>query len=118
MGFGNDPDKLIVIADAAELGTNAVAFWRDDIPADFKQKPGTKSRRIADQARIEISQLTIEPSPNVLGYGVVYINGSYPDPLKTPGAPNAFTAGVTRPAPLGIQKSVEPQNAPIRQRVD
>ncbi len=35
---------------------------------------------------------------------MVYINGSYPDPLKTPGAPNAFTAGVTRPAPLGIQK--------------
>lgn len=104
MGFGSDPDKLIVIADAAETGTNAVAFWRDDIPADFKQKPGTKSRRIADQARIEISQLTIEPSPNVLGYGVTFINGSYPKPLRTPGAPNAFTAGVTRPAPLGIEK--------------
>lgn len=104
MGFGNDPDRLIVIADAAESGTNAVAFWRDDIPADFKQKPGTKSRRIADQARIEISQLTIEPSPNVLGYGVAFINGSYPQPFKTPGAPNAFTAGVTRPAPLGVQK--------------
>jgi len=104
MGFGNDPDKLILIADAAESGANAVAFWRDEIPADFKQKPGTKSRRIADQARIEISKLTIEPSPNVLGYGAVFINGSYPNPVKTPGAPNAFTAGVTRPAPLGIQK--------------
>jgi hypothetical protein len=106
MGFGDDPDKLVVIADAAETGTNAVAFWRDAIPANFKQKPGTKSRRIADQARIEISQLTIEPSPNVLGYGVTYINGSYPKPVKTPGAPNAFTAGVTRPAPLGVQKFV------------
>jgi hypothetical protein len=72
MGFGDDdPDELVVIADAAELGTNAVTFWRDEIPNDFKQKPGTKSRRIADQARIEISQLTTEPSPNVLGYGVV-----------------------------------------------
>lgn len=95
-----------MIADAAESGTNAVAFWRDAIPEDFKQKPGTKSRRIADQARIEISKLTIEPSPNVLGYGVVFINGSYPKPVKTPGFPNAFTAGVTRPAPLGIQKFV------------
>ncbi|HEY2711861.1 MAG TPA: hypothetical protein VGI60_05045 [Chthoniobacterales bacterium] len=104
MGFGDDPDKLIVIADAAESGTNAVAFWRDAIPADFKQKPGTKSRRIADQARIEISQLTIEPSPNVLGYGVVYINGSYPKPVPHPGFPNGFTAGVTRPAPLGVEK--------------
>jgi hypothetical protein len=104
MGFGDDLDKLVVIADAAESGTNAVAFWRDEIPNDFKQKPGTKSRRIADQARIEISQLTIEPSPNVLGYGVVYINGSYPKPVKIPGFPNAFTAGVTRPAPLGVEK--------------
>ena len=73
-------------------------------PDDFQQKPGTKSRRIADQARIDISQLTIEPSPNVLGYGVTVINGSYPDPVKTPGFPNAFTAGVTRPAPRGVQK--------------
>jgi hypothetical protein len=104
MGFGDDPDKLVVIADAAESGTNAVAFWRDEIPSDFKQKLGTKSRRIADQARIEISQLTIEPSPNVLGYGAVFINGSYPKPVKTPGFPNAVTAGVTRPAPLGVEK--------------
>ena len=104
MGFGDDPDKLVVIADAAESGTNLVAFWRDEIPADFTQKPGTKSRRIADQARIEISQLTIEPSANVLGYGVAVINGSYPQPYKVPGFPNAFTAGVTRPAPLGIEK--------------
>lgn len=104
MGFGNDPDKLVVIADAAESGTNAVAFWRDEIPADFQQKPGTKSRRIADQARIEISQLTIEPSPNVLGYGVTYINGSYPKPVPHPGFPNGFTAGITRPAPFGVEK--------------
>jgi len=106
MGFGNDPDKFVVIADAARSGTNLVAFWRDDIPADFQQKPGTKSRRIADQARIEISQITIEPSPNVLGYGAAVINGSYPKPVKYPGAPNAFTAGVTRPAPLGVQKFI------------
>jgi hypothetical protein len=70
------------------------------------QKPGTLSRRIADQIRIDISKLTIEPSPNALGYGATVINGSYPDPLPNPGAPNGFTAGVTRPAPLGVQKFV------------
>jgi hypothetical protein len=106
MGFGDDSDKLVVIADAARGGTNLVGFWRDDIPSDFQQRPGTKSRRIADQARIAISQLTIEPSANLLGYGVAVINGSYPDPVKTPGSPNAFTAGVTRPAPRGVQKFV------------
>ena len=107
MGFGDDPDKLVVISDAAEGGTNLVAFWREEIPADFKQKPGTLSRRIADQIRIDISKLTIEPSPNVLGYGVAVINGSYPEPVPgVPGAPNAFTAGVTRRAPVGVQKFV------------
>jgi len=40
----------------------------------------------------------------VLGYGVAVINGSYPKPVKTPGHPNAFTAGVTRPAPLGVEE--------------
>lgn len=106
MGFGNDPDKLVVIADASESGTNLVAFWRDAIPADFKPKYGTKSRRIADQARIEISHYTIEPTPTVLGYGVAVLNGTYPQPAKVPGLANAFTAGVTRPAPKGIQKFV------------
>ena len=106
MGFGDDSDKLVVIADAARGGTNLVGFWRDDIPLDFEQRPGTKSRRIADQAKIAISQLTIEPSANVLGYGVAVINSSYPDPVKTPGFRNAFTAGVTRPAPRGVQKFV------------
>ncbi|UGY11151.1 hypothetical protein [Phyllobacterium pellucidum] len=104
MGFGDDPDKLIVIADAAEAGTNLVAFWRDAIPDGFQQKPGTLSRRIADQIKIDISSLTIEPSPNVLGYGVAVINGSYPEPFPEPGPPNQFTAGVTRKAPLGVQK--------------
>ncbi len=104
MGFGDDPDKLIVIADAAEAGTNLVAFWRDAIPEGFQQKPGTPSRRIADQIKIDISSLTIEPSPNVLGYGVAVINGSYPEPFPEPGPPNQFTAGVTRKAPLGVQK--------------
>ena len=104
MGFGDDSDKLVIIADGAEAGTNLVAFWRDGIPEDFEQKPDTKSRRIADQVRIDISTLTIEPSPNVLGYGVAVLNSTYPRPIPQSGFANAFTAGITRPAPLGIQK--------------
>jgi hypothetical protein len=106
MGFGDDPDKLVVIADAAEGGTNLVAFWREKIPDGFKQKPGTLSPRIADQIKIDISTLTIEPSPNVLAYGVAVINGSYPEPFPQPGPPNQFTAGVTRKAPLGVQRFI------------
>ncbi len=104
MGFGDDPDKLVVIADAAPTGTNLVAFWRDAIPPAFVQKPATRSRRIADQVRITIAHYPPETPPNVLGYGVAVANGTYPQPYQLRGLPNAFTAGVTRPAPLGIAK--------------
>jgi hypothetical protein len=106
MGFGNDPDKLVVISDADPKGANLVAFWRDAIPAGFKQKPGTKSARIADQIRIDISKLSIEASPEVLGYGVTVINGTYPEPVKADIFGNAMVSGVTRPAPMGMQKFV------------
>jgi hypothetical protein len=104
MGFGDDEDKLVIIADADEKGTNLVAYWRDEIPASFKQKPGTVSRRIADQISITVSFLTIEPSPNVLGYDVAVLNTSYPDPVKANPWGNALLSGLTRKPPLGIEK--------------
>jgi hypothetical protein len=104
MGFGDDDDKLVIIADADEKGTNLVAYWRDEIPADFKQKPGTVSRRIADQISIKISFLTIEPSPNVLGYDVAVLNTSYPEPVKANPWGNALLSGLTRKPPLGIER--------------
>lgn len=103
MGFGNDPDKLVVISDGDPDGAQVVAFWRDKIPDGFTQRPGTKSRRIAGQIRTDISKVTIEPSFSVLGYGIVVQNGAYPKPEPDIWA-NAFTSGVTRPAPLGVQK--------------
>ena len=105
MGFGDDPDKLVVISDGDEHGANLVAFWRDQIPADFQQKPGTKSRRIADQVPVEISTVTIEPSAAVLGYGVALLNGAYPKPEPDIWS-NATASGVTRPAPLGVIKFI------------
>ena len=103
LGFGRDADKLVVIADADPHGTNLVAFWRDRIPDGFVQKPGTHSRRIADQIRTDIAKTTIEQSPNVLGNGVLVVNTSYPEPVTDVWG-NAMTAGVTRPAPTGAQK--------------
>lgn len=103
MGFGDDPHKLVLISDGDPDGAQVVAFWRDSIPDDFTQLPGTRSRRIAGQIRTDISKVTIEPSFSVLGYGVVVQNGAYPKPEPDIWI-NAFTAGVTRPAPLGVQK--------------
>ena len=108
MGFGDDEDKLVIISDADRKGANIVAFWRDEIPGDFKQKPGTLSRRIADQQPIKISHVTVEASPATYGYGVAMINSTYPEPSPIPmdALGNAFTAGVTRPAPMGVQKFI------------
>ncbi len=104
MGFGDDPDTLVIIADADPGGTHAVAFWRDQVPSGFAQKPDTASRRIADQIPIGISTVTIEPSPTVLGYGCLFLNCSYPKPVTEEIWGNAFTSGLTRPAPTGVQK--------------
>src|SRR5262245_11151576 len=101
MGFGDDQDKLVIIADADSVGTHAVAFWREQIPGGFSQKPDTASRRIADQIPVGISRVTIEPSPTVLGYGCLLLNCTYPKQVPAEIWGNAFTSGLTRPAPTG-----------------
>jgi hypothetical protein len=106
MGFGDDEDQLVVISDGSPDGAQLVAFWRDEIPDEFEQKPGARSRRIADQIRLKISPLTVEASPAAYGTGVIVLNSTYPDsapaPLNIIG--NAFLAGETREPPLGAQK--------------
>ena len=106
LGFGDDEDKLVVISDGSPDGANIVAFWRDDIPADFEQKTGTRSRRIADQIRFPLSDTTVEASPVIYGNGVLVVNSTYPEPGPISGdlISSAFLAGTTRPAPRGIQK--------------
>ncbi len=106
LGFGPDEDHLVVISDGSPDGANLVAFWRDDIPADFEQQKGTVSRRIAGQIPMEISDTTIEASPVVYDNGVLIINSTYPEPGPIPGdlISNAFLAGTTREPPRGIRK--------------
>ncbi|MEH6581021.1 MAG: hypothetical protein V7754_03725 [Halioglobus sp.] len=106
LGFGDDEDKLVVISDGNPDNANIVAFWRDAIPADFKQKPGTQSRRIADQIPFTLSKTTVEASPVVYGNGVLVVNSTYPEPgpISMDLISNAFLAGTTRRPPRGIQK--------------
>tara|TARA_R110001599_G_scaffold353815_1_gene598775 strand:+ start:17664 stop:18824 length:1161 start_codon:yes stop_codon:yes gene_type:complete len=106
LGFGEHEDKLVVISDGSPDGANLVAFWRDTIPADFKQQTGTLSRRIAGQIPIEISDTTIEASLVTHGNGVIVVNSTYPDPAPVPGdlISNAFLSGTTREPPRGIRK--------------
>jgi hypothetical protein len=109
MGFGPDDDKLVILADAGDP-VKIVAFWRDEIPEDFEQKPGTKSRRIADQLALTIKvPATIEWSPHVYGNGMMMIASAYPNPVTQEDGKFAvfetvLTAGVTRQAPIGAEK--------------
>ena len=106
LGFGDDEDKLIIISDGNEENAQIVAFWRDEIPADFQQKSGAKSRRIADQVAFRLSKTTVEASPVVYGNGVLVVNSTYPEPgpIDMDLISNAFLSGTTREPPRGIQK--------------
>ena len=106
LGFGDDEDKLVVISDGNPDNAQVVAFWRNDIPPGFEQKPGTRSRRIADQIPFTLSKTTVEASPVVYGNGVLVVNSTYPEPgpISMDLISNAFLAGTTRAAPMGIQK--------------
>lgn len=106
LGFGDDEDKLVVISDGNAENAQIVAFWRDKIPQNFKQKPGTQSRRIADQISFRLSKTTVEASPVVYGNGVLVVNSTYPEPgpISMDLISNAFLAGTTREPPRGIQK--------------
>ncbi|MEZ5503634.1 MAG: hypothetical protein R3E50_13595 [Halioglobus sp.] len=96
----------MVISDGNATNAQIVAFWRNAIPTDFKQKPGTQSRRIADQIPFTLSRTTVEASPVVYGNGVLVVNGTCPEPgpISLDLISNAFLAGTTRKPPRGVQK--------------
>ena len=86
MGGPGDEDRFVVITDGQELA-NLVLFWRDDIPHDWEQIPGTKSRRIAAQVPItfgdpERRQTVSEQSVLVRGYGAVVVSNDYRNTLQ------------------------------------
>ena len=108
MGFGPNEDHLVIVCDAGDP-IKVTAFWRDEIPADFKQKEGAASRRIADQKALSIDvPATIEWSPHVKGYGVMMFASAWPDPVRNDNGLDVYstvhTAGVSRKAPRGSEK--------------
>ena len=53
MGF-DDEDRFVVITDGDEL-MNLTLFWREDIPEDWQQLPGTPSRLPPDVSNCFLS---------------------------------------------------------------
>ncbi|MEM9463638.1 MAG: hypothetical protein AAGF11_56395 [Myxococcota bacterium] len=71
MGFGDDPDKLVVITDGAQK-MKLLAFWRDDIPQG-------STDRLADEISVtcgldDPDWIQSEQSVVVSGYGAFVVN--------------------------------------------
>lgn len=108
MGFGDDEDKLVVITDGNRV-MNLVAFWRDKIPADSRPNPKYRSNRIAGQIKVTFGDpkrkaAQSEQSVAIDGYGALVVNNTTVAPPLPTMLENGLTSGVTRPAPLGIEK--------------
>ena len=78
MGGPGDKDKFVVFADAANVN-NLILYWRDEIPADWKQIPGTSSRRIAGLLPVDFGDKSLtssysENSATIFDYGAVLAN--------------------------------------------
>jgi hypothetical protein len=59
MGFGDDQDQLVLIADAADPVKKVVTFWRDDDPATAQQKTGAPPNLIDDQIALTTPRLVL-----------------------------------------------------------
>ncbi|HMO45653.1 MAG TPA: hypothetical protein PKB14_06435 [Rubrivivax sp.] len=107
MGFAPGEDQLVVITDGAQK-MRLVAFWRNDIPAGWQQRPGTASPRIADQIRVEmgpgIDTVQSEQSVAIYGDDAFVVNNIRPEDtpmLSTESFFGNMVTGATRPGPLG-----------------
>jgi hypothetical protein len=108
MGFGGFPDKLVVITDGADR-MKVVAFWRDEIPADFQQRPGTKSRRVAGQIEVTCG---LSPAPEFIqsdqslvvnGYGA-FVTNSVRAEGATDKLVDALAVGQVFAPPTGVER--------------
>lgn len=113
MGFGDKEDKLVVIPDGTNRA-NIVAFWRNEIPKDFQQKAGTKTRRIADAIPVncglpnDLKWIQTEQSLVVSGNGVFFVNNmpnfKKDEPFPSDRLVEAMASGPVLEPPFGMEK--------------
>jgi hypothetical protein len=107
-GFGENDDKLVVITDGAQK-MRLVAFWRDQMPADWKQKPGTLSPRIADQQVVDMGPGidTVQSEQSVASFGdyAFVVNNIIDKDAPYLAKDSTYVTmlnGATRPGPRGV----------------
>jgi hypothetical protein len=108
MGFDEGEDRLVVLTDGANR-MSLVAFWRDDIPADFVQRPGTLSPRIADQIPVtaglasDVDWIQSEQSVATCGWAAVVVNNVTSEGQADRLVDVMVSGPVTRPA-YGVER--------------
>jgi hypothetical protein len=107
MGTRVDDDRFVVITDGEKI-MNIVLFWRDEIPEDWEQLPGTESRRIAAQVPVTFGDENLERSFSdqsvlVRGYGAFVVNNELTEYSEVQ-ATNIFTSGMKGIQPFGSEK--------------
>jgi hypothetical protein len=107
-GFGEKDDKLVVITDGAQK-MRMVAFWRDQMPAGWKQKPGTLSPRIADQQVVDMGPGidTVQSEQSVASFGdyAFVVNNIIDKDAPYLAKDSTYVTmlnGATRPGPRGV----------------
>jgi hypothetical protein len=78
MGSEEEEDQFVVVADAENVN-NLMLLWRDEIPADWKQLPGSASRRIAGILPVDFGDPKLrnsysENSATIFEYAAVLAN--------------------------------------------
>jgi hypothetical protein len=117
MGVGTQ-DKFVVITDGQNL-MHLVFFWRDEIPSDWQQIPGTKSRRIAAQVPVTFgnpgaTETLSEQSVCVRGYGTVVVNNQLKASLDSK-VISVLMSGFAPIAPYAVEKFVwNPQTRTLK----
>lgn len=107
MGFGNDPDKLVVISDGSKRA-NLLAFWRDELPSDsIKNKKDRLAGKIAvncgNYSGNDSSFLQTYHPLSICGYGAFFVNtiNGYPTPRT---ATDFALLGSIIPCPKGVER--------------
>jgi len=105
---GGEGEKFLVFPDGQKV-MNIVLYWRDKIPDDWEQIPGTKDRRIAAQVPItfgypEPETSWTENSVIVRGNGIFVANNQLKDYEGMNAAQRIVIAGEPGHAPYGIEK--------------
>ncbi len=112
MGFEGE-DRFVVITDGEEL-MNVVLFWRDQIPADWKEPAGAPDHRIAgmlpaDMGDAALKEIQSEQAVVVAGYGALVVNNVPRNvPWYLPGRAQtlliSYLGSHPRYQPYGVQK--------------